>query len=155
MNDVQRVSDPLVWPDGSLVDVESIEEYTEQARAVAHPLDDGMIRTPDWSIAALTEVSRWSSRMIVVIANAEELKRETKAVLDEKRAQALLDVAGVPVREQGPRVVLAVAEERRAYDRAAVAFEKARRVGNLLKEYTGRVQSIANLVKLTYQQGGV
>lgn len=154
MSVVQRVDGALVWPDGQLVDFDSIEAFTEEARTVAHPLDDREIRTPDWAMSALAEVSRWSSRMIIVIAAAEELKRDASTTLAEKRAQAVIDTASFPVREQASRVQLAVIDERRAYDRAVVAFEKARRVGNLLADYTGRVQSIANLVKLTYTHGG-
>jgi hypothetical protein len=151
---VQRVEGVLVWPSGERVDFDSIEAYTEEARAIAHPLDDREIRTPDWAMQALAEVSRWSARMIIVIAAAEELKREASTELAEKKAQAVIDTAHFPAREQASRVLLKVIEERRAYDRAVIAFEKARRVGNLLSDYTGRVQSIANLVKLTYTQGG-
>jgi hypothetical protein len=144
----------LTWPNGELVDVESIEGYTEDARLVAHPLDDRTIRTPDWVIHELAEVSRWAARMVKVIAMAEALKRETKAELDEKRAQAVLDVAEYPTREHAARVTLAVVEERLAYDRASVAFEKARRVGNLLADHSGRVQSIGKQVELTYRHDG-
>jgi len=145
--------DTLTWPNGELVDVASIEGYAEDARLIAHPLDDSTIRTPDWVIHELAEVSRWAARMVKVIEMAEALKREAKADLDEKRAQAVIDVAGFPTREQSSRVVLATTEERRAYDRASVAFEKARRVGNLLVSHSGRVQSIGKQVELTYRSG--
>lgn len=150
MSDAEGV---LVWPNGELVDVASIEGYAEEARVVAHPLDDSTIRTPDWVMGQLAEVSRWASRMVKVIEMAEALKRETKAELDEKKAQAVLDVAAYPAREQASRVLLATRDERRAYDRASVAFEKARRVGNLLVSHSGRVQSIGKQVELTYRGG--
>ncbi|GAA3948169.1 hypothetical protein [Microbacterium soli] len=145
----------MTWPNGEVVDVESIEAYAEEARLVAHPLDDGTIRTPDWVIASLADVSRWASRMVLIIENAETLKRQASADLADARAQAVLDAAGFPVREQASRVRLATMEQRKAYDRAVVAFEKARRVGNLLSDYTGRVQSIGKQVELTYRHGGV
>lgn len=149
--DVESEVEPLTWPGGALVDVESIEGYTEEARVVAHPLDDSTIRTPDWVIGQLADVSRWASRMVKVIAMAEAFKRETKADLDDARAQAVLETAGYPVREQPSRVTLLTREQRKAYDRASVAFEEARRVGNLLAGHSGRVQSIGRQVELTYR----
>lgn len=144
----------LTWPNGEPVDVDSIESYTEDARLIAHPLDDSTIRTPDWVIRELADVSKWAARMVKVIEMAEALKRETKSDLDEKRAQAVLDVAEYPSREQSARVTLATSDERHAYDRASVAFEKARRVGNLLVSHSGRVQSIGKQVELTYRNAG-
>jgi hypothetical protein len=138
------------WPNGEVVTVESLEGYAEDARLIAHPLDDDTIRTPDWVVAELAEASRWASRMVKVIEMAEALKRVAKLELDEARAQATLDVAEYPAREQPSRVMLATVEQRRAYEKAAVAYEKARRVGNLLKDHTGRVQSIGRQVELTY-----
>lgn len=147
------MSEVLTWPTGEVVDVESVEAYTEDARRVAHPLDDGSIRTPDWVIEALADVSRWAARMVLVIENAEALKRDASAELADARAQAVLDTAEFPAREQSSRVRLATVEQRKAYDRAVVAFEKARRVGNLLSDYSSRVQSIKNMVELTYRHG--
>ncbi|WP_323985925.1 hypothetical protein [Microbacterium plantarum] len=144
----------LVWPNGEMVTVESVEGYTEDARVVAHPLDDAQILTPDWVISQLTDVSRWAARMPKLTAKAEALKKDRKRELDAKRAQAVLDVAKYPVREHSARVTLAIAEERRAYDRAAVAFEEARRVGNLLSDYTSRLQSIGKQVELVYRGEG-
>lgn len=138
------------WPNGEVVTVESIEGYAEDARLIAHPLDDDTIQTPDWVVGQLADASRWATRMVKVIEMAETLKRLTKLELDEARAQATLDVAGYPLREQSSRVMLATVEQRKAYERAAVAYEKARRVGNLLKDHTGRVQSIGKQVELTY-----
>lgn len=145
----------MTWPNGEVVDVDSIEAYAEEARMVAHPLDENSIRTPDWVIASLADVSRWAARMVLIIENAETLKRLASAELADARAQAVLDTAEFPAREQSSRVRLATVEQRQAYDRAVVAFEKARRVGNLLSDYTGRVQSIGKQVELTYRHGGV
>lgn len=144
---------PLTWPTGDLVDLESIEGYTEDARKVAHPLDDSEIRTPDWVIEQLESVSRWASRMVLVIENAEILKRLAAADLADAKAQAVIDAAAFPAREQASRVVLATRDARRKYDASVVAFEKARRVGNLLTSYTGRLQSIAKQIEITF--GGV
>lgn len=144
----------LTWPNGEVVDVDSVEAYTEDARMVAHPLDEAGIRTPDWVIASLADVSRWAARMVLIIENAETLKRQASAALADARAQAVLDTAQFPAREQASRVRLATVTEREAYDRAVVAFEKARRVGNLLADYTGRLQSIGKQIELTYRGEG-
>lgn len=144
----------LLWPNGEVVDVESIEAYTEEARVVAHPLDDGQIRTPDWVIGALADASRWAARMVLIIENAETLKRYASSDLADAKATAVLDTRGFPAREQASRVRLATLEERKAYDRSVVAFEKARRVGNLLANYTSALQSIGKQVELTYKFGG-
>lgn len=156
MNGTQEVEqvEVMTWPDGSVVDFESLAYWTEEARAVAHPLDDSKIRTPEWVIDNLADVSRWAARMITIIAAAEELKRQASADLADARAQAVLEVAEFPSREQASRVRLATVEQRKAYDRAVVAFEKARRVGNLLSDYTSRLQTMAKHVELTYRLGG-
>lgn len=151
----------LTWPDGTVCDVASVEEWTEVARSVAHPgtedgphpLDDGKIRTPDQVIDALLEVSRWAARMVLIIENAEMLRRQASAALKESRAQAVIDTAGFPTREQASRVTLAVTVEQAAFDRATVAFEKARRVGNLLSDFTSRLQTVSRQVELTYRIG--
>lgn len=146
--------EPLLWPTGEPVDVDSIEGYTQDARAAVHPLDESTILTPDELVRQLAEVSRWASRMTTVIKNAEAHKRLCSAERDEARAQAVIDVAVHPAREHAARVTLAVAEERRRYDAAVVAFEEARRVGNLLSDHSSRLQSMAKLVRLTYEQDG-
>jgi hypothetical protein len=141
----------MVWPNGEVVTIESVEGYTEDARLAAHPLDDDTIRTPDWLIAELAEVSRWAARMPKLAELADALKKERKREYDDARARAVIDAAEYPVREQSARITLAVTVQREAYDRASVAFEKARRVGNLLKDYTGRLQSIGRQIELTYR----
>lgn len=144
--------EPLLWPTGEPVDIESIEGYTQDARAAVHPLDDSSILTPDELVRQLAEVSRWASRMTTVIKNAEAHKRLSAAEKDEARARAVLEVGEYPAREQSARISLAIATERRTYDAAVVAFEEARRVGNMLSDHSSRLQSMAKLVRLTYEQ---
>lgn len=151
---IMRQGDVLVWEDGSVIDVDSLDAYTEEARMVAHPLDSSSIRTPDWVIGALADASAWAARMVAIIATAEEIKRQASAELGDARAQAVIDAGVYPVREQASRVRLATVEERKAYDRSVVAFEKARRVGNLLANYTSALQSIGKQVEITYKTGG-
>lgn len=156
MSDVVTVdADALTWPNGEVVDVESIEGYAEDARIVAtSPLEDGVIRTPDWVMGELANVSRHAARMVLVIHQAEAFKRRAATVLERARAQARVDHAELPPAQQTARIVLAVVEEKRAYDDAVVAFEYARRIGNLLSDYTGRVQSIGKQVELVYRDAG-
>lgn len=155
MSELQLMgTDVLTWPDGTTVDFESIEKFTEEARLVAHPLDTSTVRTPEWVVSSLLEVSVWHARMPLVTAAAEELKKQASRELSDAKDQAVLDMAGYPTREQGPRVRLATSEQRKAYDRAMVAFEKARRVGNLLSDYTSRLQTMAKHIELTYRFGG-
>ncbi|MFF2631993.1 hypothetical protein ACFVR6_03830 [Microbacterium sp. NPDC058021] len=156
MSDVVNVdSDLLTWPNGELVDVESIEGYAEDARIVAtSPLEDGVIRTPDWVMGELANVSRHAARMVLVIHQAEAFKRRAATELERARARARVEHAGMPPAQQTARIVLAVLEEKRAYDDAVVAFEYARRIGNLLSDYTGRVQSIGKQVELVYRDAG-
>lgn len=151
MSDVAEM-EPLLWPTGEPVDIESIEGYTQDARAAVHPLDDSSILTPDELVRQLAEVSRWASRMTTVIKNAEAHKRLSAAEKDEARARAVLEVGEYPAREQSARISLAIATERRTYDAAVVAFEEARRVGNMLSDHSSRLQSMAKLVRLTYEQ---
>ncbi len=147
----------LAWPGGEPVDIDSIEGYTADARAsvraAAHPLDEGKVLAPDDVAHQLIEVSKWAERMVVVIRMAEAHKRMCAVEKDEARAQAVLDVATFPAREHSARVTLTVMEERRRYDAAVVAFEEARRVGNLLSDHTSRLQSIGKLIGVTYQGG--
>lgn len=150
----QVIEATLVWPTGEPVDIASIEGYTNDARSAAHPLDTNEVLTPDEVVRQLNEVSRWAQRMTRVIRMAQAHVRLCSAERDEARAQAVLDVAKYPAREQSARVTLATKEERRMYDAAVVAFEEARRVQNLLKEHSMRLQSIGKLVGLTYQHGG-
>lgn len=142
----------LVWPNGELVDVASIEGYAEDARVVAMtPLEDGVIRTPDWVISELANVSRQAARMVLVIHQAEAFKRRAATRLERARAQARVDLGHVKGPLLTARIVLAVVEEKQVYDDAVVAFEYARRIGNLLHDYTGRVQSMGKQVELTFR----
>ncbi|WP_295103156.1 hypothetical protein [uncultured Microbacterium sp.] len=150
-----RRGDVLVWEDGTLIDADSLDAYTEEARMIAHPLDSASIRTPDWVIDALNDASRWAARMVAIIATAEEIKRQKSGEYQDARAQAVIDTAGYPAREQASRVRIATVAQRQEYDRAVVAFEKARRVGNLLSDYTSRLQSIGKQIEITYRHGGL
>ncbi len=59
----------------------------------------------------------------------------------------------LPPTLQTALVVIETADLQKEYDAAVAAFEYARRIGNLLKDYTGRIQSIGKQVELTYRSG--
>lgn len=146
--------DPQVWPGGELVTVDSITAYAEDSRLVAEsPLDAGDLRTPDHVIAELELVSKHAARMVRVIHEAEEFKRRAGTSLERARANARRANAGLPAVQQTAAVVLATIAEKDAWDDAVTAFEYARRVGNLMKDYTGRVQSIGKQMELMYTKG--
>ncbi|WP_374978134.1 hypothetical protein ACEYYH_10660 [Microbacterium trichothecenolyticum] len=153
MSEQQEVDvvEVATWPNGEVVDAASVEAFAEESRLVAAALfEDDQIRTPDWVITELALVSRHASRMVKVIMNAETLKRQAATKLARAKAQARLDHAKLPSTQQTAQIVLATVEEQDEYDVAVAAFEYARRIGNLLSDYTGRVQSIGKQVELTY-----
>lgn len=156
MSDLQvPEQEALTWPGGALVDVESIEGYAEDARRVAMTeLDDGVIRDPDWVMRELAAVSDTAGRMVWVIHQAEAHKRRVATELERARAEARVKHAGLPAQQLAARVALDVIEQKRTYDDAVVAFEYARRIGNLLKDYTSRVQTIGKQVELVYRDAG-
>jgi hypothetical protein len=147
---------PLVWPGGVPVDVETIEGYADEARVLASAVvdDDGEIRTPDWVIGQLTEASRHAARMTLVILNAETLKRRAATKLERAKAKAKWEHRALPEAQRAAKVVLDTVAEKDEYDLTVAAFEYARRIGNLLKDYTGRVQSIGKQVEITYSGVG-
>lgn len=155
MSDEIEQEEVLTWPNGELVDVASIEAYAEDARRVA---DAGLhveaIRTPDWVIDELANVSSHAAKMLVVILNAETHKRRCATKLNRAKANARWEHRDLPAALVPSRVVLDTAAEQDEYDLAVAAFEFARRVGNLLKDYTSRVQTIGKQVEITYRHGG-
>lgn len=141
----------LVWPGGALVDVESIEGYADEARVLASSvLEDGEIRTPDWCIAELAAVSTMAARMTLVILKAEAFKRQAGSRLARAKATARLKYSKLPPTLQTAHIVLDVAALQDEYDVAVAAFEYARRMGNLLSDYTSRVQTIGKQIELTW-----
>ncbi|MFJ4174030.1 hypothetical protein [Microbacterium sp. NPDC089696] len=146
---------PVVWPNGDQVDFDSIEAYAEDARRVAESnLDDGVVRGPDWVIAELELISAHAARMVLVIMNAETLKRRTATKLARAKANARIAHARKVPTLQTAHIVVDTAELQDEYDVAVAAFEYARRVGNLLAGYTTRVQSIGRQVEITYSLAG-
>ncbi|MEV8023694.1 hypothetical protein [Microbacterium sp. NPDC080220] len=156
MSDLQVTdSEALTWPDGTLVDVDSIRANTDAAQQVAEPDPaDRALRSPDWVIGELATVSHHAARMVVVIARAEELKRAASTALARRKAQLRWDHRALPAAQLTAKITLGCADEQDEYDRTVIAFEYARRIGNLLKDYTSRVQTIGKQVELVYRDAG-
>ncbi len=120
---------------------------------MAHPLDTNDVLTPDEVVRQLNEVSRWASGWS---SSSRRRRRTCGCVRRSGTRRARRRCWTSPGTRSGSaraRVTLATREERRMYDAAVVAYEEARRVGNLLKEHSMRLQSIGKLVSLTYQHG--
>ncbi|MDF2554166.1 MAG: hypothetical protein K0R60_61 [Microbacterium sp.] len=153
MSDVLVLADDevLVWPNGDPVDVESIEGYADDARLLASSaLEDGEIRTPDWCIAELAAVSGMAARMTLVILKAEAFKRQAASRLNRAKAAARLKYSNLPGPQQTAHIVLDTTALQDEYDVAIAAFEYSRRMGNLLSDYTSRVQTMAKQIELTW-----
>lgn len=141
----------LTWPNGEQVDAASIEAYADEARVVASArIEADEIRTPDWVISELAKVSQHAALMVEVIMRAETLKRQASKRLARAKAEARVKYARLVPTQQTARIVLDTIEEQDEYDVAVAAFEYARRIGNLLSDYTSRVQTIGKQVELTY-----
>lgn len=154
MSDEIEQDEILTWPNGEVVDTASIEAYAEDARRVADTsLGDEALRTPDWVIDELALVSTHAARMLVVILNAETHKRRCATRLERAKAHVRWENRALPAAQIASRVVLDTKAEKDEYDVAVAAFEFARRVGNLLKDYTSRVQTIGKQVEITYRHG--
>lgn len=154
MSEVEEQDEVLTWPNGEVVDVQSIEAYAEDARRVADSsLHAEAIRTPDWVIDELATVSKEAAKMLVVILNAETHKRRCATKLERAKAESRWKHRELPAAQIASRVVLDTKAEKDEYDLAVAAFEFARRVGNLLKDYTSRVQTIGKQVEITYRHG--
>jgi hypothetical protein len=152
VSELEEQEEVLTWPNGEVVDVASIEAYAEDARRVADSsLHAEAIRTPDWVIDELAVVSKEAAKMLVVILNAETHKRRCATKLERAKAKARWEHRNLPATLVPARVVLDTTAEKDEYDLAVAAFEFARRVGNLLKDYTSRVQTIGKQVEITYR----
>jgi hypothetical protein len=152
---VPDVDELLFWPNGDLVDVESIQGYADEARLLASSaLEDGEIRTPDWCVGELAAVSGMAARMTLVILKAEALKRQVATRLARAKATARLKYSNLPPTLQTAHIVLDTADLQDEYDVAVTAFEYARRMGNLLSDYTSRVQTMGKQIELTWVAPG-
>lgn len=140
----------VTWPDGEVVDAETILRHVEAVRAVCAitEISDSTIVTPDRIVTELVRASQAAAHHLVVTTVAARLKRAAARALQDRRDD--LTAAGVTALQ----VRAQTRDEKRAYDEAVEAAEAARRAGNLLGDHTSRLQSIGKRVDAMYQQGG-
>lgn len=142
----------LAWPNGELVDIASIDQWSEHARVTVTPqVDDGVIRGPEWVLRELDAVSHLAAQMVVVVKNAGALKRARAGALRRARAGARLRHVGKRGTEQTALVEIDVEELQAAFDEAAIAEEYAREVGDLVKDRRITVQSMGRQIEILYR----
>jgi hypothetical protein len=142
----------LVWPNGDLVTVESIDSWSEYARQTVTPsLEDRAIRGPDWVIRELDVVSHLAGQMVVVVKNAGALKRVRARALKRARATARGRHRSVKGAEQTALVDLDVEDEQAEYDDAVIAEEYARHIADLVSDRKSTVQSMGRQVEILFR----
>lgn len=144
----------IVWPNGELVTVQSIDAWSEHARVSVTPVqlaDDGQVRGPDWVIRELDLVSHMAGQMVVVVKNAGALRRVRARALKRARAEARGRHANLKGTEQTAMVDLAVEEQQAEFDEAAIAEEYARHIAELVSERKSTVQSMGRQVEILFR----
>lgn len=146
----------IVWPNGELVSVASIDAWSEHARSTVTPdlVDDGKVRGPDWVIRELDLVSHLAGQMVVVVKNAGALKRARARVLKRARAEARGRHRTVKGAEQTALVDLDVEDEQAEYDEAVIAEEYARHIADLVADRKSTVQSMGRQVEILFKDAG-
>lgn len=144
----------IVWPNGELVTVQSIDAWSEHARVSVTPAqlaDDGQVRGPDWVIRELDLVSHMAGQMVVVVKNAGALRRARARVLKRARAEARGRHRSLKGTEQTAAVDLDVEEQQAEYDEAVIAEEYARHIADLVAERKSTVQSMGRQVEILFR----
>ncbi len=151
--DVQQETD-IVWPNGDLVTVSSIDAWSEHARTSVTPAqlaDDGQLRGPDWVIRELDLISHMAGQMVVVVKNAGALRRVRSRALKRARAAARGRHAELKGTAQTAAVDLDVVDEQAEYDEAAIAEEYARHIADLVAERKSTVQTMSRQVEILFR----
>jgi hypothetical protein len=145
----------IVWPDGELVTVSSIDSWSEHARQTVTPtLSDSVVRGPDWVIRELDLVSHMAGQMVVVVKNAGALRRVRARALKRARAEARGRHRTVKGAEQTAMVDLDVEDEQAEYDEAVIAEEYARHIADLVSERKSTIQSMGRQVEILFRDAG-
>lgn len=102
----------------------------------------------------LAETVTRLARSPQVRRDLDKARREAKRALDVAEAKALLAASGT-VSEKQAQVVLAVQEEREAFDEAEVAYRYAENQARNLESEQSSWQTILRSVLATYNAAGV
>lgn len=146
----------IVWPNGELVTVGSIDQWSEHARSTVTPqlVEDGQVRGPDWVIRELDVISHLAGQMVVVVKNAGALKRVRARALKRARAEARGRHRALKGTEQTALVDLDVEDQQAEYDEALIAEEYARHIAELVADRKSTVQSMGRQVEILFRDAG-
>jgi hypothetical protein len=141
----------------SIVDPASANAWADHVRKRVTPtLEDSEVRGPDYVIAELERISAAAGVMVVVVRDADVVRRDTARVLATARAhaQSVAAAEGGRVADKAAKVELAIAAEAEAADLAEIALEYAKSVARLVESRKSSVQTIGRMVEITYSLAG-
>lgn len=138
-------------------DAASANAWSEYVRSKITPIHvDSEIRGPDWIIHSLDDVAAAAGRMVLVVKEADLIRRTAARELAKARARAQRKAAeeGGRVADKEARVEELTEVEADAADVAEAAYQYARSIARLVEERKSGVQTMARMVELTYSLAG-
>lgn len=135
-------------------DVNAWSEYVRDK--ITPTVIDSEIRTPDWIIHQLDDVAAAAGRMVLVVKEADVIRRSAARALAKAQARAQRTAAaeGGRVADKAARVEELTENEADEADVAEAAYQYARSIARLVEERKSAVQTMARMVELTYQLAG-
>ncbi|MFD4957115.1 hypothetical protein [Microbacterium sp. NPDC058389] len=137
----------------SAADVDAWADYVRER--VTPVLDGGFVRDPDWVIYELEKVSGAAAVMVVVVRDADKVRRATARTLAKAKAREATRLADarVPQVERSARVIAATEDEADADAIARASYDYAKAVAGLVDDRMSAVQTIGKQVLATYSGG--
>ena len=138
-------------------DAASANAWSDYVRSKITPIQvDSEIRGPDWIIHALDDVAAAAGRMVLVVKEADMIRRTAGRDLAKARAMAQRKAAeeGGRVADKEARVEELTEGEADAADVAEAAYQYARSIARLVEDRKSGVQTMARMVELTYSLAG-
>lgn len=136
-----------------ITDAAAVDAWSHYVRDKVTPTPDpSEIVTPDQVISELRNLSAAAGRMVLVVRDADVIRREAARTLAKAQAKAQRTAAGEGgrVADKAARVEELTEAEADAANVADAAYEYARSVARLVDNQKSSVQTIARLVELTY-----
>ena len=141
----------------AIVDAPSAVSWSEHVRVRVTPTEiDSVVRGPDWVIHELENVSAAAGVMVLVVKDADRVRRAAVRDLAKARARAqeTAKAEGGRVADIAARVEALTEDEADAADVAEAAYEYARSVARLVEGRKSAVQTIGRMVEITYSLAG-
>jgi len=141
----------------NIVDAQSVNAWADYVRDRVTPTPDpNEIVTPDMVIQELRNSAAAAGRMVLVVKDADRIRREKARALARAQAAAQRTAAaeGGRVADKAARVIELTENEADEADVADAAYEYARNVSRLVDGQKSAIQTIARMVELTYQLAG-